>query len=451
MEQTDFRNPAETLPPAEYFTNNSSDSEEFGSCGATSYSMDSRPPVAVIVGLEANGLGVARSLARQGIAAIALASPWANPCCYTNACTGVRGSAWSADGVVSDLLSIGSRLEAKAPLLLTKDQSVLWISEARNELSQFFEIALPAREIVDLLMSKVQFVRLAQSEGWPVPHTWMIESKDSLMAVCSEIPCPCILKPQVKNDAFRRNSPKKAFRINSRQHLLQTYDLVAAWEKEVVIQELVEGGDDSIGFCLGYCDRNSSPRALFSGRKLIQWPGGWGNTAVSEPAPVEWRGPMEKLTKEIWQKVGYKGLGSIEYKMRLGTNTPVIIEPTVGRTDFQSELAALNGVNIPAIAYYDLAGMAAPTLIEPREITKLVDGPSHLKAARVFMSSPTELGLHKWLAARKGRKRYMVLRAGDYRPFLNSIYVQARAMFGGVLEKLVGTRRKRKLTAKATR
>ena len=45
----------------------------------------------------------------------------------------------------------------------------------------------------------------------------------------------------------------------------------------------------------------------------------------------------------------------------------------------------------------------------------------------------------------------MVLRAGDYRPFLNSIYVQARAMFGGVLEKLVGTRRKRNLTAKATR
>ena len=412
--------------------------------------MDSRKPTAVIVGLEANGLGVARSLASQGIPCIALASPWSNPCCYTNACKVVLGSAWSADGVVADLMSIGSRLEAKAPLLLTKDQAVLWISQAREELSRFFQIALPSRETVDLLMSKTQFIKLAQREGWPVPATWMIDSKDELMTMLSEISYPSILKPQVKNDLFRSHSPKKAFRIENQQQLLATYNLVEAWEKEVVIQELIEGADDRIGFCLGYCDRNSQPRALFAGRKLIQWPVGWGNTAVSEPAPAEWREPIERLTKQIWDKVGYQGLGSIEYKMRPGSNTPVLIEPTVGRTDFQSELAVLNGVNIPAVAYYDLAGLRAPALIEAREATKLVDGPSHLKAARVFMAL-SKLGLRGWLAARKGRKRYMVLRGGDFGPFLNSIYRQIRSLISSLLEKLVGTRLKRKLSAKAAR
>lgn len=404
-------------------------------------------PTAVIVGLEANGLGVARSLASQGVRAIALASPWSNPCCYTNACAVITGSSWSADGVVGDLMSIGRRLEQKAPLLITKDQAVLWVSEARDELGQFFNIALPDRETVNLLMSKVEFLDLAQREGWPVPRTWTIDSKPELVSIQDQIPYPCILKPRVKNDAFRRYSPKKAFRTSSQQELLQVYDMVSAWEQEAVLQEIIDGGDDQIGFCLGYCDEHSVPKALFCGRKLTQWPVGWGNTAICEPAPPEWHEPMLKLTTKIWQRVGYRGLGSIEYKMRPGSSLPVIIEPTVGRTDFQSEIAVLNGVNIPFVAYCDLAGLPLPALPSPRPLTKLVDGPSHIKAARVFMGSH-DLGLRKWLGARKGRKRYMILRAGDYRPFLNSVYRQARSTAGDLLEKILGASRKRRLVAR---
>ena len=411
----------------------------------------SRAPQAVIVGLEANGLGVARSLAKHGISCLALTGPLSTAFCHTNACTVVRGREWSLEGMVDDLMSIGSRLESKAALLLTKDQAVLWVSEAREELSNYFEIALPDRETVDLLMNKVQFVKLALREGWPVPQTWMIESKDELMALSSDILYPCILKPQVKNDLFRRHSPKKAFRIGNWQELLRTYDLVAAWEKEVVIQEWIEGTDDRIGFCLGYCDRNSVARALFPGRKLIQWPVGWGNTAVCEPAPEAWREPMLTLTRKVWDKVGYKGLGSMEFKILPGTCSPVIMEPTVGRTDFQSEIAVLNGVNIPAIAYYDLAGMPAPILHPPSHCTKLVDGPAHLMAARVFLAQSADLGLPKWFSAHKGRKRYMILRSGDYGPFLSAIYYRVRSLLGDLLEMLAGTKFKRKVTATLAR
>jgi predicted ATP-grasp superfamily ATP-dependent carboligase len=358
----------------------------------------------------------------------------------------VRGKAWSSDGVISDLKSIGSRLESKAPLLLTKDQAVLWVSEAREELSNFFEIALPEKETVDLLMNKVRFLKLAQSEGWPVPHTWMAESKAELVSL-SEIIYPCILKPQLKNDLFRTHSPKKAFRVRCRKELIQTYDLVSQWEKEVVIQEWIDGADNRIGFCLGYCDRTSEARALFAGRKLIQWPVGWGNTAISEPAPPEWCEPMIALTNRIWQKVGYKGLGSLEFKMRGDSSIPVIMEPTVGRTDFQSEVAVLNGVNIPAVAYCDLAGLPLPSTRKFRRRTKLIDGPSHLRAARVFIGQPDDLGFPAWLGARKGRKRYMIFRSGDYGPFLSSIRQQIRSMVGHSLEMILGARLKGRLLA----
>jgi D-aspartate ligase len=271
------------------------------------------------------------------------------------------------------------------------------------------------------------------------------------MSRLPEFVYPCILKPRLKNDAFRQHSPKKAFRVNSKEELLKTYEMVAVWEKEVVIQEWIGGTDERIGFCLSYCNREAIPLALFPGRKLIQWHVSFGNTAISEPAPREWANPIITLTREIWKTVGYQGLGSIEYKMRVGSDTPVIIEPTVGRTDFQSELAVLNGVNIPAIAYSDLARVPLPAATKPVRLTKLVDGPSHWRAARVFMSQPRELGIRRWLMARNGRKRYMILRAEDYHPFLSSLYMRLRGIMGDLLERLVGTRLKRRLAGKLAR
>ena len=408
-------------------------------------------PTAVIVGLEANGLGVARSLARYAIPCIALAEPAWNPCHQTNACSVVRGSDWTADALVRDLRSIGVRLKEKAPLLLTKDQAVLWVSEAREELCEFFEIALPEKQVVDLLMSKIEFVTFAQRHGWSVPQTWMIESEDEIMSRLPEFVYPSILKPRLKNDAFRQNSPKKAFRVNSQQELLTAYEMVAAWEKEVVIQEWVGGTDERIGFCLSYCNREAVPLALFAGRKLIQWPVSFGNTAVSEPAPREWAELITPLTQDIWRTVGYKGLGSMEFKMRTGSNVPVIIEPTVGRTDFQSEVAVLNGVNIPVIAYCDLARLPLPPATDPVASIKLVDGPSHWRAARVFIGQPRELGGGKWLKARSGPKKYMILRVEDYHPFLSSIYMKIRGTMGDLLERIVGPRLKRRLADKLAR
>jgi D-aspartate ligase len=44
-------------------------------------------------------------------------------------------------------------------------------------------------------------------------------------------------------------------------------------------------------------------------------------------------------------------LGSLEFKLDEAARRFVIIEPTVGRTDWQEEIATLNGVNLPLIAY----------------------------------------------------------------------------------------------------
>jgi D-aspartate ligase len=52
----------------------------------------------------------------------------------------------------------------------------------------------------------------------------------------------------------------------------------------------------------------------------------------------------------------YRGIGGLEFKRHRRTGQFVVVEPTVGRTDWQEEIATLCGVNIPAIAYRTALG-----------------------------------------------------------------------------------------------
>jgi len=401
-------------------------------------------PTAVVLGLESNGLGVVRALGREKIPCIALSTPDRHPACDTRYCSVITARSWNLAGVVGGLKEIASRLEVKAPLLITRDQGVLWVSQAREELAPWYEIALPEPDTIDLLMNKRRFLLFAQSKGWPVPKTWFIENRDELLAHKSEYVYPAMLKPQLKNDAFRQHSPKKAFQVNSESELLQTYDLVAQWEEQVVVQEWIGGGDDRIAFCLGYRGRDGATRAAFAGRKLMQWPIQCGNTALSEPAPAKWREPLASLTEALWREVGYCGLGSLEFKMRPRNDQPVIVEPTVGRSDYQSELAVLNGLNIPVISYCDLAGIPYEPPSPPASSVKLVDGFAHWKSFRAYRRLGM-ITLAAWLRLRSGKRRYMIARRGDMAPFWTSIRIALRYKIGDILEGMFGRNAKERI------
>jgi D-aspartate ligase len=394
-------------------------------------------PKAIIVGFEPNGLGVARALHKSGIQCIGIgAQGWHAPYA-TRTCRIVRCKPWSEDEVINRLLSIGSEFKRPAPILITKDDAVLWLSKNRSKLAEHFEINLPPPATVELMMSKTRFLELAQKEDWPMPVTVKVDNLEELHACLDTVPYPCILKPAIKNSEFRRNSPSKAFRISSEEELLKCYKTVAQWEPSVVIQEWIKGGEERIAFCLAYYNRNSEPLAMFAGRKLRQFPVDCGNTVIAAPAPNEWRDRITELSKIIFEKVKYQGLGSIEYKMR-EDGTPVIIEPTVGRTDWQSEVAVINGVNIPTVAFFDTAGISNPPSLEKVAPHKLIDGRAHRRF--LFQSiRHGKLPLRQWFAERQGRKHYMIWRTADPGPFLSAT---AGRFFRSILRPLVrGIRR----------
>jgi D-aspartate ligase len=82
------------------------------------------------------------------------------------------------------------------------------------------------------------------------------------------------------------------------------------------------------------------------------------------PAP-EHHAELEPLTSAFFDAVQFTGIGSMEFKRDARTGRMVMIEPTVGRTDWQEEIATLNGVNIPLAAYLDALGAPQPSSAAP--------------------------------------------------------------------------------------
>ena len=153
----------------------------------------------------------------------------------------------------------------------------------------------------------------------------------------------------------------KASKVASLKELEELWSRMREVTDEVIVQEWIEGGDAEIFFCLQY-RKPGKPSISFVGRKICQWPLLVGGTASCMPAP-EVEGELIVLTDRYFDKVGFVGLASMEYKRDVRDGRFYMVEPTVGRTDYQEEISSLNGVNIPLAAYLGELGQEPPPAI----------------------------------------------------------------------------------------
>ena len=153
-------------------------------------------------------------------------------------------------------------------------------------------------------------------------------------------------------------------------------------ESEYVIQEWVPGPDSEVYFHLAYYAGDGRELVHFTGRKIRQWPPLIGSTSVAEGAISE---EVDNEARRLMQLVGYKGFGSVEFKLDPRDHRFKIMEPTVGRPNLQSEVATINGVNIAYWAYCDLAGEDLHTAT-----------PATRNARWVFVKNDLRSALYYW-------------------------------------------------------
>jgi predicted ATP-grasp superfamily ATP-dependent carboligase len=308
----------------------------------------------IVVGIDLNGLGVLRSLGRAGVPIIALDTDLNKPEATTRFGRKKRVSALSGPELISDLLALRSQLSGKPVLLLTQEASVATVSAARDRLSDAYHFTMPSPSLMDDLLNKIRFQELAERHGYPIPRAVKLFNGVSFDTL-RDLRYPCILKPTSKHPEYGKRFAK-AYKVSGVDEVLRLWTAMREIIDDAIIQEWIEGADSDVYFCLQYRPPDRSRSVSFVGRKICQWPIQVGGTASCMPAP-DVAAELTATTDRFFAAVGFVGVGSMEYKRDSRNGTFYMVEPTVGRTDYQEEIASLNGVNIPLALYRGELGL----------------------------------------------------------------------------------------------
>lgn len=312
----------------------------------------SRRPCAVVVGLCAHGLTIARALHNAGIQVIALEADEGLPGVHTR-CADVRiVRDINHAGLIDALLHLSSRSEAsgRPVLFLTNDRMVETVGMHARSIAEHYRLSwATSSDAILPLLRKDCIESRCRETGLRYPKTCVVSRLDELVEQAAPLTFPVIIKPTRPISAF------KTLVIQSPAELNDAKATVAA-SMPVVVQEFVPGSDKSIRFGALYL-RDGEILARFEGRKLRSRPMGHTTIAVSEPNEE-----IHELAAKFFAGLNISGPVSLELK-RAPDATQWVIEPTVGRTDFWVGLCVANQVDLPVLEYKSALGdqFRAPT------------------------------------------------------------------------------------------
>src|SRR5438094_5567001 len=129
---------------------------------------------AVVLGLGQNGMATCRALGRIGIPVVAIDTDLEQPSAQTRYGRKVHCKDFlsGGPGLVATLVEIGRGLSEKGVLLPSGDLNLDVVSEHREQLADYFHIALPAKDVVRMFLNKKMFYQFAMERGFPLPQTF---------------------------------------------------------------------------------------------------------------------------------------------------------------------------------------------------------------------------------------------------------------------------------------
>lgn len=345
---------------------------------------------AVILGGCFQGLGIARSLGRQGIPVCILDDEFA----ISRYSRYVTHSAY-VKGLKDEHQIIKALFEAEQRWGLsgwvvypTRDEQVMALSHFRDELSASFRIPTPGREVIYWTGDKRNTYPLAASLGIPTPRTWYLSSLDELESVENQL--PLVVKPAIK-EHFIYATRAKAWRADTRAELRarfqQAHDIIGA--DEVMLQELIPGnGEQQFSYCAFFKDGQALGRMTC--RRLRQHPLEFGRASTfveTIDLPL-----LEELSTRFLNAIHYYGLIEMEYKYDQRDQTYKLLDVNA-RTWGYHALGAMAGVDFSAMLFADQTGQpvepcqASPDVRWARLITDLPTGMQEIFQRRCSLAA----------------------------------------------------------------
>lgn len=333
---------------------------------------------------------------------------------------------------VEDLIDLGKNFTNKPVLFYGDDSMLLLISRNRDRLKKYYRFLLPDQDVVEDLVDKASFNKLASLLDLPVPKTIVSSEIGKIDKVTDHISFPCILKPTVHIGWFESSTikkyggrPQKVLKAHSLEELKQIYEQIKQFSETFLLQEYIPGSDDCIYSFHSYYDKNSNPLGFYIGRKIRTYP---KDSGVSTYLELVKEPKLAEISMEILRRLKFKGPVKLDFKKDKNRNSFYLLEINP-RFNLWHYLGTICGVNLPLIAYNDLTGNASAHTNGYRTGVKWLSFGNDLRAFIRDYHPEGDLTFLQWLLSYRGRKIYDIFSWTDPYPFAVNMTIYLKALF----------------------
>ena len=308
---------------------------------------------AVVIGGDYQGLGIVRSLGRQGVPVVVLDDELSIARASRFSTRTVRAPSLRDEAATLEALDAVRRTLGLEGWVLypTREETVAALARNRADLAGSFRVPTPAWESVRYAWDKRATYRLAQELGIPTPRCWFPSDEGDLRDV--DLRGPVIIKPAIK-EHFIYETHAKAWRADSEQELRRLFARARSivGDDEVIVQELIPGnGSQQFSYCALFKD--GAALAGMTVQRHRQHPSDFGRAStfvetVELPA-------LHEPSIRFLQAIGYYGLVELEYKLDQGDGQYKLLDVNARTWGYHS-IGQAAGVDFAHLLYQDQVG-----------------------------------------------------------------------------------------------
>lgn len=373
---------------------------------------------AFVLGLFDTGLGSIRSLGRAGIPVIGSDSDPRMPGFKSRYCTArlCPDPIRQPDELVRFLLDEGQRLDEPGILFPTSDAFVLFLSRYRKDLATSFRFALPSEEVLEAIVNKRRQYELAEQVGTPYATTFYPETMEDVRRIKDEVDYPAFIKPyhgHLWRERF--GGTHKGFKVHAPEELIARFEEILPTDLQVMVQSIIPGPNTNHFKVSAYIGQSGEPLAVFTLRKIRQYPTEFGVGAVVESLRYP---ELAELGLKFLLGIGYRGIGSIEFKKdeRDGGLKMIELNPRL----WQQNIHATDcGMNFPLIQYLELTGQHPAPQTEFKERVRWLDAMADFQSFWAYFRRG-ELSPWTWVRSWIGARSFATFAWDDLGPFFKA-------------------------------
>ena len=370
---------------------------------------------AIVLGMFETGLGVARSLGRNGIRVIGMdfKKDIGFHSRYINALICPHPME-REDDFLDFLLVFGKKQIEKPVLFVTSDDFLFSVSKNRNMLKEYFLMNFPTKKTMESIMDKSRQYELAQRYGIPTPKTLLPKNLKEVDRLKGGLNYPVFVKACEVN-LWRRNisSSIKGFVVNNDREFAEKFQMIFEKGSKAIVQEIIQGPDTNHFKICCYISQKGECLLAFMLQKIRQQPVRFGVGSVVESVYYP---KLLVVGNRLFTALRYRGVGSAEFKLdkRDGKLKLIELNPRYWQ---QNILAERCGMNFPLIDYLETTGQRPRAILDFREGIKWVNIYMDFDSFLSYRKR-REISTVEWLNSLRGMKVFSDFAEDDIKPVL---------------------------------